>query len=489
MERPDRIREQVMAGALTDAKDELNLAEFPLCVLGHRPPADQRTLRFQDRIWDRKAGGHVIRQLTITGSDAYGLPTALDDEVLLGLVQLSRQGGFTERKVPFTRYQLIRLLGWRDESKSYERIETSLNRWTGVTLFYANAWWHKQRQCWVDEKFHVLDNVRLQRVRARGRGEAGREGERPVSSFVWNEVLFDSFRAGNLKSLDFEFFRSLKHPTAKRLYRFLDKRFYRRRRWEFGLKELAWEHIGLARSYDAAGLKRRLQPGIDELEAKGFLQPESGQQRFQRVCTGEWRVTFERAAQRQRSHAPQGQADSDTSVEAALTVRGIAAPVARRLATGFSAELVAAQIKVFDGLVASRDPRLSRNPPGFLIRAIEENYPPPDGFVSRSEKTRKAAAAAQHRDAVARTKRRRAARRLRQEEDAAAATRAFWDSFSTEDRARMETVALKEATRLQRFLLAGGGRAGDATRQLLLEGYAHRAMANRDPAKGQLPRS
>jgi hypothetical protein len=60
---------------------------------------------------------------------------ALDDEVILGLIQLSKLQSFSNRKVNFTRYQLIKLLGWRDESKSYDRIEKSLNRWVGVTLY------------------------------------------------------------------------------------------------------------------------------------------------------------------------------------------------------------------------------------------------------------------------------------------------------------------------------------------------------------------
>jgi len=51
--------------------------------------------------------------------------------VLLGLVQLSKLHQFADRKVPFTRYQLVQLLGWRDDGKSYERLEQSLNRWTG----------------------------------------------------------------------------------------------------------------------------------------------------------------------------------------------------------------------------------------------------------------------------------------------------------------------------------------------------------------------
>ena len=230
-----------------------------------------KTLHFQDRLWDKKRGESITRNLTVTGSDAYGLPTALDDEVLLGLIQLTKLHGFAERKVPFTRYQLIQLLGWREETKSYERLETSLNRWTGVTLYYGNAWWDKARQCWVDEKFHIIDNVWLRHRRDQKRGE------RLPSAFSWNEVIFRSFQSGNLKSIDFDFLIGLKSPVAKRLYRFLDKRFFHRHQWEFNLGELAWEHIGLARGYDAASIKRKLRVGISELEQKRLLAADARQ--------------------------------------------------------------------------------------------------------------------------------------------------------------------------------------------------------------------
>src|SRR6185503_1200604 len=146
---------------LPDARDELNLAEFPLCAIADRLAPEQKTLTFEDRTWDSNRGEMVVRQLTVTGSDEYGLPTALDDEVLLGLIQLSKLQCFCDRKVQFTRYQLLRLLGWGDDHKSYGRLEKSLNRWVGVTLYYKNAWWDKGQQCWADEKFHVLDNVTL----------------------------------------------------------------------------------------------------------------------------------------------------------------------------------------------------------------------------------------------------------------------------------------------------------------------------------------
>src|SRR5690606_33255702 len=213
---------QVAAPRLNDGKDEMNLAEFPLCSLSDRLPDGQKSLVFEDRVWDASRGGMISRQLTITASAEYGLPTARDDEVLLGLIQLSKLQDFASQTVSFSRYQLIRLLGWRMESKSYLRIETSLNRWVGVTLYYKNAWWNKKDGRWADEKFHILDNVTLFDRDQVGLGQTAL----PISKFKWNDVVFRSFRAGNLKKLDFEFYKRLRSAIAKRLYRFLDKRFY-----------------------------------------------------------------------------------------------------------------------------------------------------------------------------------------------------------------------------------------------------------------------
>ena len=113
---------------LKEGRDEMNLAEFPLSLLADRAGPDQRSLCFEDSIWDEGRKERVARKLTVTASAEHGLPTALDDEVLLGLVQLSRQRNFEDRKVPFTRYQLIELLGWSRDGRSYGRLEESLHR-------------------------------------------------------------------------------------------------------------------------------------------------------------------------------------------------------------------------------------------------------------------------------------------------------------------------------------------------------------------------
>ena len=78
-----------------------------------------------------------------------------------------------QRLVPLT--AVIELLGWPQSGASYQRIEEALHRWVGVVLMYENAWWDNAAKSWVDENFHVLDNVTLyDRERRRPAARAGK---------------------------------------------------------------------------------------------------------------------------------------------------------------------------------------------------------------------------------------------------------------------------------------------------------------------------
>jgi hypothetical protein len=357
-------------------RDEMNMVEFPLAALADRVPQGCKTLVFEYSTWDRSQKRHVTRRLTISASDKYGLPTALDDEVILGLVQLSKAEDFAHRQVPFSRYRLLGLLGWRDESKSYARLGESLKRWLGVTLYYENAWWDNVRKRWIDANFHLLDNVTLYHRGQGSEAPSKASDNQSFSTFTWNDTIYRSFRAGNLKSIDLELYRKLKSTIAKRIYRFLDKRFYRQTVMEFALDQFARVHIGLSRNYDTAQLKRRLSPAIRELENAGYLKPLPVEKQFVRVRRGEWKIVFVRAEQsvsrKTESYRPVG-------LEARLISRGVTAFMAARLVREYSAELIEAKLQVFDQLVCQKAAGISKNPAGYLVQSIRKDYTPPFG--------------------------------------------------------------------------------------------------------------
>jgi plasmid replication initiation protein len=351
--------------------DELNLAEFPLAAIAHRVDPDQRTLTFEDEIYDEGNQQPVHRKLIISATEHSGLPTPLDSDVLLVLLYLTQaRNDLTERRVDFTRYELVKMLNWDHGGKSYRRLDESLNRWASVTLYYNRAWWDRSGRKWRSRTFHVIESLDLR----------GRDGgaDESLSSFTWNEVLFSSFQANNIKRLNLELYFRLRNAAAKQAYRFLDKRFFRTSHLEFDLRSFACEHVGFSRNYDSAQLKRRLQPALEELEEVGFLKPLPISQRYLKRGRGEWKIALTRANEQD---APSSTLEAVSPHVGKLTERGLSSPCAADLVRTYAAERIDEKIALYDWLVARKDKRVSNNPPGFLAESIRKDYPLPKDYV------------------------------------------------------------------------------------------------------------
>ena len=458
-------------------KDELNFAEFPLASLADRVPEDQKTLEFHDTIFDQSLGTHITRKLTIAASDKYGLPRALDEEVILGLIQLTNRQLFRDKKVYFSSYELIKLLGWNDSAKSYKRIEEALKRWVSITLFYDKAWWSKEEQCWVNENFHILESVTIYDRERRANKRALNPGDENAgrSFFVWNDIVFRSFQAGNLKEIDLDIYRELKSAISKRMYRFLDKHFYRRARLEYDLLRFAHEHVGLSRTSSLAEVKRLLSKPLLELEGIGFIKPLPKEERFIKVTKGQWKIIFDRGQSEARVLLSSEQID----VLEQLKGRGVTPSKASRLVRSYPAERIAEKVAIHDWLVAKADKRCSSNPAGWLIVAIQEDYPAPVGFLKSREQARSELKVFSNPSVVKSTSRvgeisqdipPEPVQPSEQEKN----FEAFWSTISDEDKVRFEQEAFNHAQPFnQRFYLerkqSGGVLFSTIQRRMLME--------------------
>jgi hypothetical protein len=442
--------------------DELNFAEFPLAFLGERPPG-AKTLIFSDTVYDSGADQTVTRKLTITGSDHLGLPTATDEDVLVALLFLTKAQNFASRTVHFSRYQLLKILGWPDNGKSYKRLEESLKRWLGVTLYYEKAWWDKRARAWVDKNFHVIDNVDSYDLSAkRKRAQA----ELPLSSFTWNKEIFQSFQADNLKRLDLDFYFSLDLAPAKRMYRFLDKRFWHGPSWTFDLPDFACEHVGFSRGYDTAQLKRKMHPSIAELETKGFLEPLSPAKRYHQVSRGVWKITL---LKKTPALPDKAKPIATKPLEKELIARGVTASTAAELVAAHPGEKIAYHLEVFDWMIETKKKHIAENPAGYLVKSIREDYAALKGFTPKAERERV------RQEHEARQQQREEAVRRKEAEKAAAehARHSHIDSYlqnlSSADRATLEQRALAKAEGFIREFIDSDGPMGEATRRNLIE--------------------
>lgn len=375
-------------------KDELNLAEFPIALLTEKAPHGVKTLVFKDQIFDQGKRKLLNRKLTIEGSESYGLPTAKDDEVILALIQLSKRRNFHQKKLEFTRYELIATLGWSNTGQSYTRIELALRRWVSVTLHYENAWWDSSEERWTSGAFHIIDEFELNDSR-----ETTSQMTLLTSRIIWSNRVFDNFVEGHLKNIRYDIYVKLRSSISKRMYRFLDKRFYHNRTTSFDLRDFAYEHIGLSRSYkDCGKLKEKLAVAISELEDIGFIERASREQRYQQEGRGRWRISFTHKQKKPIPAAaciPQANDLELPHLATELISRGVTEETAAELVKHYPAETIQEKIDVLDWLVEKQDKRIAKSPAGYLVKSITtrpNGYKAPAGYINRVERDRQAEA-------------------------------------------------------------------------------------------------
>ncbi len=385
------------ANSAVISRDEMNLAEFPLSVLSTRVDTKLKTLEFRDIIAG-KNGKPVTREWIITAADKFGLPTASDDEVLLGLLKLTVDDGFKSQRVFFTRYELLQILGWATEGRSYTRIQKSLDRLTGVRIKATNAFYDNESKSHSTKNFGIIDAYEI---------NDGRDIAVKKSFFIWSAEIFKSFQAGFIKKLDLEFFQKLSSAIAKRLYRYLDKNFWYRSRLTINLFTLAHEKIGISRNYQyASSIRQQLDPALDELIAAGFIASYeyNGKGKGTEIiiaassskprCHGtdnkvanissHAKVRQPEKAVREPEARLSRAAAISGEIRDKLVERGLALKQAEKISAESSMtrlERIDAIITHFDGLMRSAHGAGIKSPVGFLYRAVSD----PEKFVLPSD--------------------------------------------------------------------------------------------------------
>ena len=94
----------------------------------------------------------------------------------------------------------------------------------------------------------------------------------------------------------------------------------------------------------------------------------------------DWKIVFKRT-KLELTSSPE--AASEAPLVQELINRGITSFTARELAQSYPPEFVGLKIEVFDWLVAKKDKRVSKNPPGYLTNSIRNDYKTPAGFESK----------------------------------------------------------------------------------------------------------
>lgn len=370
------IKQSLSQPIFKNGRDEMNLVEYPFALLSTRSNPEVKTIEITKQGTNKK--GELIEQKWIvTGSDKWGLPTTVGEEVYIALMALTHQDGFTSQEISFQGIDALRQLGWPLEGKSYWRLRKALRVLKGVSIYAENLFYDNKIKDYVTEKaFGVIADYDWY-------GD-----ESKTIKINWDKVLWTSFKNNYIKAIDTEFYFSLNSAIAQRLYRILDKRFYHKKRVEFDLRRLAFDHLLMSQKYHGGEIKRRLSPAIEELITSGYLksyeyQPATGRTKSVIFYRGKTTQTSTKKVEPQ----PQPEPTKPDSLAYQLMRYGMPDLVTRQLVENYP-DRIEAQIRYHEYRLQYHADKVSKNPAGFLRKAIEGNWTAPPDYISPEEQER-----------------------------------------------------------------------------------------------------
>lgn len=371
-------------------KDEMNLAEFPITLLSKRHVSDTKTIEFSDTIFGRE-NEIIQRKWTVTGSDKFGLPLAQDNDIWMALIVMGKNNDFRDRKIQFSRYQICKIMNQKPGGSIYRRIEEALNRLSGVKIYAKNAFWDNEKRSYVTKGFGIIDDFEL----LEEHGNSG-DGDNYCQSYVnLNETIFRSIKTGYIKSIDISLYFKLESAISKRLYRYLDKKRYRKKVFEVDLFILAYTHLGFEEeTYKYASLiKNKLNYAHEDLIKTGFLesveylQGENKQEKVIYKFSDKYKNPSDEHTQIPEKTEKKPEKEKSVLCEvmiAELLKNGITRSVAEQICRDYPESRIKNQILALKY-------RKAEDQAAVLVRSIQENWALPTGCVEalKGEEIRK----------------------------------------------------------------------------------------------------
>jgi len=193
-------------------KHNINFLEYPLWFQDDRFAIKQEgTFTWKDM------DGYVFRS-------GYKVPVKTDAIFLLYfLLQSQRKDYVTE--IVTTRYQVIKECKLSLDSKWYERLTESLNRWLRVDVAFSGKFYDGKE--FQHKAFHIIDSWEI---------EKNTNNLRVAFSPEFLKMMKGK---GFFKDVNFNEFKALRTPLSIRLYEILSKSFHHRDTWPINATLLA----------------------------------------------------------------------------------------------------------------------------------------------------------------------------------------------------------------------------------------------------------
>jgi hypothetical protein len=427
--------------------------EKNLETLGFFSPSSKRSRKSTKKVISFTKvvdGNKVEAATTIFPSAEFGLPNTADLDKYRAFQKILGDEVAKEGKVPkqitLTSADLIRIMGRSKEGKLYKEIEDWLMRMTLTGIRSEGAVWLARKKVWAKDLFHIFERVIVY-------GQEMDDGIIADRHHVWlSDWQMENINAFYLLTLDYDLHKQLTRPIAKSLLSMLQIGFYASGHVYTKRYNDLCRFFGIAKYKALSRIKEQLDPSNDELKNWGFISEyEYSKTADDRTYNITWQAgerfhTAQKMMEEKKRKAISGSQqlelpapkkqkklellplpldDEGKELAKELEGRGLTRSAARSLASEYDGRRIREKIGVLDYLTAKDDSKVSRNPAGWLRRAIEEDYQAPKEYVDQRDK-----------EARERKEKDRRERWLQHREELIEYDVADWDKTPPEERAK-----------------------------------------------------
>jgi hypothetical protein len=349
-------------------------------------------------------GNRAEAKVTIAGNTLYGMPTTADQDKYLAfqkiLERIKREKGKIENPIAFTSAELLQLLGHTDGGANFKEVEEWCDVMASTYIKSEGAMWIAGKKKFASDSFVIFQRVRRT-------GQELDDGTTADKNYIWlSDWYLENINAYYLLPIDFDSYKQLKNNIAKALIPLLQIWLYASR--EQGVFEKRYDEIcqilNIAQYSYPSKIKEKLAPSFNELIKQDYLSDwevaETADKKDYKIIFWHGRKFYQDQTKR-LSKANKARRTSRSEKDGGRKLNrkhqlppasreifnrlqnefDVAESKALELVRNFSIEKIKVQIESF-----SYRREKVENISGFIIRAIENDYSLPEGYLELLKK-------------------------------------------------------------------------------------------------------
>jgi replication initiator protein A/DnaA-like protein len=402
-------------------RSEVNFLNYPFFALSDADVKRRTETEYRDVI--QRGNQRLEIQWNVAAHQKYGYPSPFDRKVHRAIEYIiSQQSPPIENPIRLgSLASLAKLIGLRVSKRGaapgwfYDQIREAILRIKHTAIESRGTFYHKDKGKRILDTFSLYD-------RAVFVGEEFDNGEIADTNYLYlGSWYLENINSRYVKPLDYTYYRTLKRPISARLYELLGVKFYGNTFINYRYSNLC-QLLPVTRYQYFARAKQQLEQAHQELIRTGFL--ENVEWVKVKNDPHDWLINYfagERAKKEIQQAIEQGKRGNDqealsppddlglgqmplatstpqqaeydvNDVVVALQNFGILKKTAKRLAKNHPEQNVLEKLELVQWLIDTKSPLVSKNPQGFLVKALDEGYlpQPPKGYKTATQRKEEA---------------------------------------------------------------------------------------------------